>query len=143
MDSKGENSKLKLRNNLVPRASVVEREVEGPGRSWRSRGKFSNIAGKFFCQIVEFSISVINFPNIYIGKFRHVTTPGPGSITCFTKRGMQAIQYEGIRLDTICNAVSYALYKHLYKSHIQREDCLDSYLHFSWRHSFKSFSSRS
>ena len=55
-----------LIHNLVPRASVVEREVE-----WKALAKagchmtkFSNIVGKFSFQLLGYFISVINFPNI-------------------------------------------------------------------------------
>ena len=51
------------RHNLVPRASVVEREVEGPGKG-PGMTKFSNIVGKFALQLPGYLISVINFPNI-------------------------------------------------------------------------------
>ena len=59
--------------NLVPRAPVVEREVEGPGKGWLSHDQIFKYSWKIF-----FANSwVLNFCNKfskYIGKFGHVTT---------------------------------------------------------------------
>ena len=63
-----------LYHNLVPMASVVELEVEGPPKAGCHMTKFSNIVGKFSLHLLGYLIFVINFPNICIGKFGHVTT---------------------------------------------------------------------
>ena len=59
--------------NLVPRASVVEREVEGPGNGWLSHDQIFQYSRKIFLATSR----VLNFCNKfskYIGKFGHVTT---------------------------------------------------------------------
>ena len=59
--------------NLVPRASVVEREVEGPGKGWLSHDQIFQYSWKIFLDTSR----VLNFCNKfykYIEKFGHVTT---------------------------------------------------------------------
>ena len=52
-------------SNLVPRASLVEREEEGPGKSWLSHDQISNILGKFITEIKYPRSCKANFPTIW------------------------------------------------------------------------------
>ena len=54
----------RLPNNLVPRASVVERDVKDPDKGCLLRDQISNILGTFSCRVIEYLITEINFSNI-------------------------------------------------------------------------------
>ena len=59
--------------NLVPRASVVEREVEGPGKGWLSHDQIFQYSWKI-CLATSRVLNFCNKFSKYIRKFGHVTT---------------------------------------------------------------------
>ena len=58
--------------NLVPRASVVEREVEGHGKGWLSHDQIFQYSRKI-CLATSRVLNFCNKFSKYIGKFGHVT----------------------------------------------------------------------